>query len=49
METELYYDTQFFRDSWIYILKGFHYRLRHYATNRKIAGSIPDQVIFKFT
>jgi hypothetical protein len=22
--------------------------LRHYATNRKVAGSIPDEVIFKF-
>jgi hypothetical protein len=21
----------------------------HYATNRKVAGSIPDDVIFKFT
>jgi hypothetical protein len=23
--------------------------VRHYATNRKVAGSIPDEVIFKFT
>jgi hypothetical protein len=23
--------------------------VRHYATNRKVTGSIPDEVIFKFT
>jgi hypothetical protein len=32
--------------------EGWHavaYRLRHYATKRKVADSIPDELIFKFT